>query len=531
MGGVETLEYDDATCDVVLSHQALQYIADPLVAMNAMAPVTKAGGLKPGVAGIVRIGAAHAAVAALLSISACATPPDAAERSGPRWLAGDHHIHSRYSVGWNRATDPPAPIVAGDAIYPIPLNALMARHYGLGWMVATDHGGPNHSKVNLERAYPELVQSREVVPEIIQFFGMEFDTPGAEHSSLIIPHTHDEAERLHQIESSYATREPWPPDPGWDTPSRMLEALAAIRDFPASPVVIVNHPSRSATDLGVYGPNSPSQLRDWNDAAPEVAVGMAGAPGHQASTLNPDGTLDPGRPRGGYGLYPTLGGFDQMTARLGGFWDSMLGEGRRWWITANSDSHVNWREGGSDFWPGEYSKTYVWAERTHDAILEGIRGGRIFVTTGDLISELSVTARVKGGGVDVQIGGQLDVPAGGAVDVTVRFLDPATPNSHGDEPSVSRVDIIAGDVTGPVTDRSTDTNLTTRVVARFGENDWTSDGPYRGLTFRLENVSADSYLRVRGTDGSELEPEPDPWGEDPWSNLWFYSNPIFLHVR
>jgi len=26
-----------------------------------------------------------------------------------------------------------------------------------------------------------------------------------------------------------------------------------------------------------------------------------------------------------------MGGFDQMTARLGGFWDSMLGEGRRWW--------------------------------------------------------------------------------------------------------------------------------------------------------------------------------------------------------
>ncbi len=480
---------------------------------------------------MVRIGVAHAAVATLISISACAPPRDAAERSGPQWLAGDHHIHSRYSVGWARGTDPPAPIVAGDAIYPIPMNALMARHYGLGWMVATDHGGPNHSKVNLEQAYPELVQSREVVPEIIQFFGMEFDTPGAEHSSLIIPHTHDEADRLHQIESSYATREPWPPDPAWDTPPRMLEALAAIRDFPAPPVVIANHPSRSATDLGVYGTNSPSVLRDWNDTAPEVAVGMAGAPGHQASTLNADGTLDPGRSRAGYGRYPTLGGFDQMTARLGGFWDSMLGEGRRWWITANSDSHVNWREGGSDFWPGEYSKTYVWAERNHDAILEGIRSGRVFVTTGDLISELSVTARVKGGGVDVQIGGQLDVPAGGAVDVTVRFLDPETPNSHGDEPSVSRVDLIAGDVTGPVTDRSTDTNLTTRVVARFGENEWTSDGPYRGLTFRLEDVSANSYLRVRGTDGSELEPEPDPRGEDPWSDLWFYSNPIFLHVR
>ena len=462
-----------------------------------------------------------AVVAALLLNSACAPQPDEAERSSPQWLAGDHHIHSRYSVGWNRETVPPAPIVAGDAIYPIPMNALMARHYGLAWMVATDHGGPNHSKVNLEQAYPELMQSREVVPDVIQFFGMEFDTPGADHSSMIIPHTHDEADRLHQIESSYNSREPWPPDPGWDTPSRMLETLTTIRDFPAPPVVIANHPSRSAPGLGTYSRNSPSVFRDWNDTAPEVAVGMAGAPGHQASK----------RARGGYGRYPTLGGFDQMTAHLGGFWDSMLGEGRRWWITANSDSHVNWREGGSDFWPGEYSKTYVWAERNHDAILEGIRYGRVFVTTGDLISDLSVTARVNGEGVDVQIGGQFDVPAGGAVDVTVRFLDPATPNSHGDNPSVSRVDLIVGNVTGPVTDRSTDTNPTTRVVARFGESDWVIDDLYREATFRLENVLANSYLRVRGTDGTELEPEPDHLGEDPWSDLWFYSNPIFLHVR
>ncbi len=479
----------------------------------------------------MRVYAVLATAAALFSISACTAPTDALpEGGGPQWLAGDHHIHSRYSVGWDRETDPPAPIIAGDAIYPIAMNAAMGRHYGLSWMVATDHGGPNHSKVNLEMAYPELVQSRAVVPEVVQFFGMEFDTPGAEHSSLIIPQTHDEADRLHQIESRFARNEPWPPDPGWDTPPRMLEALAAMRDLPAPPVLIANHPSRSATGLGVYGANTPSEFRDWNDTAPDVAVGMAGAPGHQATMLNPDGTLDPERPRGGYGGSPTLGGFDQMTARLGGFWDSMLGEGRHWWITSNSDSHVNWREDGSDFWPGEYSKTWVWAERDHDSILDGIRHGRVFVTLGDLISELYVTARVVGGDSDVPIGGQLDVPSGQTVEITVRFRHSATPNHHGDQPAVARVDLIAGNVTGPVTDRSADTNPSTRVVARFGQDDWASDGPYRSFTYRLEDVSSDGYLRVRGTNGSEPEPEPDPPGEDPWSDLWFYSNPIFLEV-
>src|SRR3546814_9218505 len=91
-----------------------------------------------------------------------------------------------------------------------------------------------------------------------------------------------------------------------------------------------------------------------------------------------------------------MGGFDQMTARVGGFWDSMLGEGRRWWITANSDSHIHWSDGGADFWPGEYSKTYVFADKNHASILAGLRSGQVFVTTGDLISDLSVSASAKG---------------------------------------------------------------------------------------------------------------------------------------
>src|SRR5690606_23382614 len=132
-----------------------------------------------------------------------------------------------------------------------------------------------------------------------------------------------------------------------------------------------------------------------------IAVGMEGAPGHQAIAEVAEG-LGPSnhaqyfgdaRPRGFYRGYPTLGGYDQMTARLGGFWDAMLGEGRRWWITATSDSHIHWRDGGGDFWPGEYSKTYILAAKDHDAILESLRAGRVFVTTGDLISELWVSAR------------------------------------------------------------------------------------------------------------------------------------------
>ncbi|MBT8147494.1 MAG: phosphoesterase, partial [Gammaproteobacteria bacterium] len=254
-------------------------------------------------------------------------------------------------------------------------------------------------------------------------------------------------------------------------------------------------------------------------------------PGHQAAALNPDGSLDPGGARGAYRNYPTLGGFDQFTAIVGGFWDSMLAEGRRWWITANSDSHRHYSEGGSDFWPGEYSKTYVWADRSHDAILDSIRNGRIFVTTGDLISELHFTVSDETEGSSASLGDTLEVDGAGALEVTIRFRDPNGFNNNGDYPSVARVDLIQGEITGPASDRTQDTNNTTRVIARFNQNDWSIDGEYREITYTLDQPSVDSYLRIRGTNGTELNPLPDPRGEDPWSDLWFYSNPVFIELR
>jgi hypothetical protein len=375
-------------------------------------------------------------------------------------------------------------------------------------------------------AYPELLTSRKAVPDLVQFFGMEFDTPGADHSTIIIPYSHDEAERLYEIESNFSSTEPYPADSTWNAESRMIEALRTMNQFPEKPLVIANHPSRMATGLGVYGKYTPEKLRNWSDAYPDIAVGMAGAPGHQAATLNRGGNF----PRGGYGFgnHPTIGGFDQMTARLGGFWDSMLGEGRKWWITANSDWHYHWTEGFIDFWPGEYSKTYVFAHKNYDDIIHGIRNGRMFVTLGDLISELYVT--VSGSISEAEIGGTAEVESGTNVEITIRFLDPDAPNAGGNNPSVNRIDLIVGEIIGSASDRSTDTNPTTRVEARFTESDWITEGRYQKITYVLKDVNSNSYIRVRGTNTQELKPEPDPMGEDPWSDLWFYSNPVFLEV-
>lgn len=451
-----------------------------------------------------------------------------------RWLAGDHHVHSWFSVDWAPAADgrsPPTPVIGGDSGNSIPTNARMAARHGLAWMVATDHGGPNHSKVNRDQAYPELVRSRRETADLIQFFGMELDTPGAEHSSVILPKTRDERDVLFGIEKGYNRREPWPADPARDTEGRMVEALKHMGALPAPPVVIANHPSRTAKAMGDYGAASPHELRNWNDAAPQVAVGMEGAPGHQAGALTAKAEDAEHRARGAYRRAPTLGGFDQMTAVLGGLWDSMLGEGRRWWVTSTSDSHRHYTEGGADFWPGEYSKTYVKAARSYDDVLDGLRHGRVFVTLGDLVSELDVTAQTADGRARAEIGGTLKVPRGADVTIVIRLRDPAGKNFGGRSPSVARVDLIRGEVTGPVADRTTDRNPTTRVETRFGPGDWVREGERVSMAVTLRNVTASGYVRVRGTNGTELEPLPDAPGEDPWSDLWFYANPVFVEVE
>ena len=455
---------------------------------------------------------------------------DPGANAGRRWLAGDHHVHSRFSARYTpdpaAPESPPVPQLGGDGDHTIVQNAEAAHRHGLSWMVSTDHGGPLHAQVNADQAYPELLQARERVRGLILFYGMEFDTPGAEHSSLIIPQSEHEREDLLHLEGTYGRRQPWPANPARDEEGFMLDALRDMATMSPRPVMVTNHPSRSATGLGEYGDVHPHQLRDWSEVTPRVVIGMEGAPGHQADGLFADGRPDPAGSRGIYRRFPTMGGFDQMTARLGGAWDSLLGEGRRWWITATSDSHTHLSEGGDDFWPGEYAKTYVMARPEGGDILDGLREGRIFVATGDLISELDMT--VSAGGRTATMGETLDTGGADEIVVTLRIRDPRAGNAAGRTPSVDHIDLIVGEVIAPQADRDADSHASTRVERRFTAADWTVEGEVLTMTHRLPPAAGARYLRVRGTSGVETEPQVDTPGEDPWSDLWFYGNPVFL---
>jgi hypothetical protein len=120
------------------------------------------------------------------------------------------------------------------------------------------------------------------------------------------------------------------------------------------------------------------------------------------------------------------------------------------------------------------------------------------------------------------------------VTVTVRFRGPDRPNAHGDIPIVRRIDLIAGRVQGPFhgrhIDQNVDRNETTRVIARFTDKDWTLRNGVATVRTVLPKLEGDMYLRVRGTNTDDLEPPMDGPGEDPWIDLWVYSNPVFVEV-
>jgi hypothetical protein len=121
-------------------------------------------------------------------------------------------------------------------------------------------------------------------------------------------------------------------------------------------------------------------------------------------------------------------------------------------------------------------------------------------------------------------------------------IDLATrPNGSQIVPTLARVDVIAGDVTGPVADPDQFTTPDTRVVRSYDTSMATGSVT---LTYDVGPVERPMYLRLRGTDGKRTAPgllgtDVDPAGPaqdvpgdaDPWQDLWFYTNPIWVVPR
>lgn len=491
------------------------------------------------------------------------------------WLAGDHHIHTQLS---------------SDGMYRVIDQARHATAYGLDWLVITDHGGATHARIGVDLVNPQIKAARAELRDTLIFQGLEWNIPAAEHGTIFVAPGSREVDVLKQFENNYDGSVQ---NASANSPINEALAVSGIQWLGqqvdkrrvADALFLANHPARNGID-------SPHEIRNWRDADPRIAIGFEGAPGHQAGGL-PKGIGTAGA-RGLYGnapnpnsfpgypaeSYRTWGGFDWMTATVGGLWDSLLAEGKPWWITANSDSHVNWNETSrrpdgssqeqfdrdgrymdpvygnavnataSDFWPGFYSRTHVGASRRdYLSVMDGLRNGRVWVDHGALVKGVEVEVREVGktGAVGrgrnqaphgEPLGGALVVKKGRPIELVVRITTQTLPNWANFVPALNRVDVIQGSVTGPVGDKDTITAPNTRVVKQ-----WDTSGK-RGtfeLVYPLGRADEAQYVRVRGTDGNRSQPgylgaAVDPAGPkldvvgdaDPWVDLWFYTNPIWV---
>lgn len=488
------------------------------------------------------------------------------------YLVGDHHVHSVYSH---------------DAKYTFSQLATAAAKYGLDWMVFNEHSNFGHAYYGAAMEHQEILKARAENPRQLIFQGLEWYIPAAEHCTIFSPPGPHEVDLLTQFELAYDGKLLNYTDGAADNPNTARNEAHAVKaikwladqrrsGYVDDVLVLANHPLR----LGI---DSPHEMRNWRDAAPEIMIGMEGAPGAQGGGI--PGWEGPDSQRGEYTNKPSVnswpgyaedayvlyGGFDWMTATVGGMWDSMLAEGKLFTITTNSDVHRvvfdTWKNGdwlpgqnfdntghipdpvntdspqpGGDFWPGQFSRTHVGVTRYgYRSVMAGLRAGRVWLDHGHLLDGLDVRlTRDRDHGRGVTLGGRVRVRKGEKLTLNVTVTTTSRPNTQGILPELAHVDLIRGAVRGPVADRDTWKAPDTKVVQTKDVS-----GRKGTYTLRLPVTAGDEsfYVRLRGSDGKRngagyLGASVDPHGPiphvpgdgDPWADTWFYSNPIFVDV-
>ncbi len=508
-----------------------------------------------------------------------------------KWMSGEYHTHTTQSkdagekitttehildVAFKEA-DFTSESWSQAAPWELPTQTTDADGAAFDYLVLANHLRPSFrnpdGKTQDLAFYQGLQQEIDKVKALQEegkyedkliFSGFEWDMLGLDHAAvgIIAPNEEQMIEGIKEFEYRYSKEtkdtyftneetEKYGKRYNENIKENTFHAIGWLKENYPDSYVLINHPARKnggESELKI------EDIRRMNDIAPNIVFGFEGILGNQMSN---DGRGE---------SKEVYGGADGMLAEVGGMWDALLGEGRRFFTFANSDFHFKVRKdptGGSysGYWPGEYSRNYTWVEgNTMKDLADGLRSGKSFAVTGDLIDALDF--RAKGKSEEVEMGDTLKVQKGEEVTLTVRFKSPevnnyqtlfGTDTDTTNEVVVDHIDLISGEVTGKISPNSkaytNDKNETTKVIQTFTSEDWTTDEDgYNTLTFTVK-ADKDRYYRLRGTnlevsvegqtdemgnplrDEMKERPSADSINDHNYSDLWFYGNPIFVDVQ
>jgi hypothetical protein len=372
-----------------------------------------------------------------------------------------------------------------------------------GILITSLKGTPNNGNMwrwqsIREVEWPTVVNRSQVYNKVI-IEGLEWIVPGHEHTDVAViagqhpaGFTAGNADKMAEFEYRFDRADTDAIGPVRPNNSQLWtgkdnvnnngtaghgKALTAVawlqQNYPLQSYAVPTHTERQGpfSTASSKGYNI-EHFRNFNNAGPTVAFGIE-SPGHMAQSKTTGGTYGSGAVGGGtYGLQGVY------TAKVGGLWDGMLGEGRNFFIFVSSDWHQRGIFGASspstteDFMPGEYTKLYVpnvgvAGRLTHQKIIDGMRSGNSYSVNGDVIGpDLVFRARVKDVSGWVSMGETLIASPGDTVQVQMIMTVPAQNNSPYsfnnplltpvglsqplNKPSIDHVDLITGNVTGVI---------------------------------------------------------------------------------
>lgn len=508
-----------------------------------------------------------------------------------KWMSGEYHTHTTQSkdsgekitttehildVAFKEA-DFTSESWSQAATWELPTQTTDADGAAFDYLVLANHLRPSfrnpdgktqdlafYQGLQQEINKVKALQEEGKYEDKLIFSGFEWDMLGLDHAAvgIIAPNEEQMIEGIKEFEYRYSKEtkdtyftneeiEKYGKRYNENIKENTFHAIGWLKENYPDSYVLINHPARKnggESELKI------EDIRRMNDIAPNIVFGFEGILGNQMSN---DGRGE---------SKEVYGGADGMLAEVGGMWDALLGEGRRFFTFANSDFHFKVRKdptGGSysGYWPGEYSRNYTWVEgNTMKDLADGLRSGKSFAVTGDLIDALDF--RAKGKSEEVEMGDTLKVQKGEEVTLTVRFKSPevnnyqtlfGTDTDTTNEVAVDHIDLISGEVTGKISANSeaytNDKNETTKVIQTFTSEDWITDEEgYNTLTFTVK-ADKDRYYRLRGTnlevsvegqtdemgnplrDEMKERPSADSINDHNYSDLWFYGNPIFVDVQ